>query len=149
VSDASKLAATSGWARAVALRSTPTRNRLAAGGQTKGASTEVGSAGSAPAMACSTSAQSSAERQRGPSLSSVQQRAMAPWRETRPYVGRRPDTPENDAGVRMEPDVSEPMAKATRPAPVAAADPLELPPLQWAGFQGDRPGPVKLASGLL
>jgi hypothetical protein len=30
----------------------------------------------------------------------------------------------------MEPDVSEPIEKATRPAAVAAPDPLDEPPLQ-------------------
>src|SRR5688500_7097554 len=100
-------------------------------------------------MASSTRPQSSAVRHMGPSLSSVQQRAIAPWRETRPYVGRSPERPLNDAGVRMEPEVSEPIEKPTSPAAVAAPEPLEEPPLQYAVFQGVRPGPVKLASGLL
>ena len=64
-------------------------------------------------------------------------------------MGRRPVTPQKAAGVRIEPDVSLPIAKGTRPAATAAAEPLEEPPLQWSGFQGVRPGPVKLASGLL
>ncbi len=57
-------------------------------------------------------------------------------------MGRSPDSPQNVAGVRIEPLVSEPMAKGTRPAAVAAPDPLEEPPLQYAAFQGERPGPV-------
>ena len=64
-------------------------------------------------------------------------------------MGRKPDSPQFVAGVRIEPEVSEPMAKPTRPAAVAAAEPIEDPPLQWSRFQGVRPGPVKLASGLL
>ena len=51
--------------------------------------------------------------------------------------------------MRIEPEVSEPIAKGTRPAATAAPGPLEEPPLQWSGFHGVRPGPVKLASGLL
>src|SRR5205814_5950795 len=79
----------------------------------------VRSAASAPAIASSTAAQSSAVRAIGPSLSSVHERAIAPLRETRPYVGRRPVTPQYADGVPMEPDVSEPIAKGTRPAPTA------------------------------
>ena len=44
----------------------------------------VGSAGSGPASAARTKPQSSALRHIGPSLSSVQQSAMAPCRLTRP-----------------------------------------------------------------
>src|SRR5919201_2580698 len=101
----------------------------------------VSSLRSGPAIAASTSAQSSAERAIGPSLSSVQESAIAPWRDTRPYVGRRPVTPQYDAGVMMEPDVSEPMAYGTSPAATAAPEPLDDPPDQWSGFHGVRPGP--------
>ena len=45
-------------------------------------------------------------------------------------MGRRPVTPQKAAGVRIEPDVSLPIAKGTRPAATAAAGPLEDPPLQ-------------------
>ena len=83
-----------------------------------------------PAMADRTRPQSSAVRHIGPSLSSVQHSAIAPCRDTRPYVGRRPESPQFVDGVMMEPEVSEPMAKATRPAAVEAPEPLELPPLQ-------------------
>src|SRR6266576_1191164 len=85
----------------------------------------VRSAVSAPAIASSTAAQSSAVRAIGPSLSSVHERAIAPFRETRPYVGRRPVTPQYADGVPIEPDVSEPIAKGTRPAPTAEPEPLE------------------------
>ena len=85
----------------------------------------------------------------GPSLSSVQQRAIAPWRETRPYVGRSPVTPQNAAGVRIEPEVSLPIANGTNPAPTAAPGPLEEPPLQNLVFHGVRPGPVNEASAWL
>ena len=45
-------------------------------------------------------------------------------------VLRKPVTPENDDGVRIEPDVSEPIANGTSPAATAEPGPLELPPLQ-------------------
>ena len=82
-------------------------------------------------------------------MSRVQQSAIAPWRLTRPYVGRRPVTPQNAAGVMMEPTVSDPIANETRPAATAAPGPLEEPPLQYAVFHGFKPGPVNDASALL
>ncbi|HWK90030.1 MAG TPA: hypothetical protein VNP72_08535 [Longimicrobium sp.] len=58
-------------------------------------------------------------------------------------MGRSPVTPEKAAGVVMDPHVSEPMAKGTSPAATAAPGPLDEPPLQYSGFHGVRPGPVK------
>ncbi len=77
----------------------------------------------------------------------VQDRAIAPRRLTRPYVGRSPVTPVKAAGVVIEPQVSEPSAKGTSPAATAAAEPLEEPPAHASRSQGLRPGPVKAASG--
>src|ERR1035438_4442624 len=91
--------------------------------------------------------QSSALCAKGPSLSRVQESAMAPCRLTSPYVGRKAVTPQKEAGVTMDPEVSEPMAKATSPAATAAADPLEEPPLQRVRSQGLSPGPVSEAEG--
>src|SRR6476469_3948587 len=107
----------------------------------------VSSSGSAPAMALRTRPQSSAVRHIGPSLSSVQQSAIAPRRLTRPYVGRRPAMPQYEAGVVIEPHVSVPIAKGTAPAPTAEPEPLDEPPLHASGFHGLRPGPVMLAFG--
>ena len=67
---------------------------------------------------------------------------MAPRRLTRPYVGRSPVTPQNAAGVTIEPEVSEPRANVTSPAATAAAEPLDDPPLQRVRSQGFNPGPV-------
>ena len=92
-------------------------------------------------MASRTVAQSSAVRAIGPSLSRVQESAIAPFRETAPYVGRRPVTPQYADGVPIDPDVSEPIAKGTRPAPTAAPEPLDDPPDHRSVFQGLRPGP--------
>src|SRR5215211_2065928 len=53
---------------------------------------------------------------------------MSPRRETRPYVGFRPTTPQNPAGWRIDPPVSEPKLTAAKPAATAAAGPPLLPP---------------------
>ena len=76
-----------------------------------------------------TRAQSSTERQMGPSLSTmVQASAMAPVRGTKPKVGRRPVTPQRVEGEEMESrEFPEPMEKATHPAAVAQAGPAEDP----------------------
>ena len=107
----------------------------------------VGSAASGPAIASRTSAQSSAVRAIGPSLSSVHESAIAPLRETSPYVGRSPVTPQYADGVPMEPEVSDPMAKGTMPAPTADPDPLDEPPDHRSRSQGLRPGPCSEALG--
>src|SRR5258708_18713019 len=78
-------------------------------------------------MACNTSAQSSTVRQMGPGLSMVQLKPIAPYRLTRPYVGRSPTTPHVVEGEMMEPSVSVPSEKPTNPADVDAADPAEEP----------------------
>jgi len=49
-------------------------------------------------------------------------------------------------GKRIDPEVSEPIAKPTRPAATAIPEPLDDPPLQYCGFHGVRPGPVNDAS---
>src|SRR5215471_747689 len=83
-------------------------------------------------------AQSSTARQRGPSLSMVQESAMAPVRGTRPNVGRSPVVPQRVDGEEMEPSVSEPMANARQPAAVAEAEPADDPLEPCFGFQGLR-----------
>src|SRR5260370_6881757 len=89
-------------------------------------------------MALSTRAQSSTARQMGPSLSMVQERAMAPGGGTRPNGGRKPGAPQRVEGDEIEPNVSDPMAKATQPAEVAEAEPAEDPLEPCFGFQGLR-----------
>ena len=90
--------------------------RRAAGGHEASAGGRTDPPDPDPAMAASTSPQSSAVRASGPSLSIVQLSAIAPWRLTRPKVGRSPVTPQNAAGYWIEPHVSEPMANGTSPA---------------------------------
>lgn len=53
---------------------------------------------------------------------------MSPWRETNPYVGFSPTTPQNAAGWRTDPPVSDPSAAKQAPDETAAALPPELPP---------------------
>lgn len=54
--------------------------------------------------------------------------AMSPNRETRPYVGFIPTTPQNDAGCLTLPPVSLPKDTAHCPAETAAAEPPDDPP---------------------
>src|SRR5215467_3253602 len=89
-------------------------------------------------MVSSTSAQSSTDRQIGPSLSMVQERAIAPVRGTNPNVGRNPVQPQRVEGDEIEPSVSEPMLNATHPAAVAEAGPAEDPLDPWFVFHGFR-----------
>src|SRR5437899_3052239 len=83
-------------------------------------------------------AQSSTARQRGPSLSMVQDKAMAPVRGTSPKEGLRPVVPQRVEGEEIEPKVSEPIANATQPAAVAEADPADDPLEPCLVFQGLR-----------
>src|SRR5688572_11182339 len=57
----------------------------------------------------------------------VQLNPIAPYRLTRPYVGRRPTTPHRDEGETIEPSVSVPIEKPTSPAAVAEPDPADEP----------------------
>ena len=57
---------------------------------------------------------------------------------TRPRLGRRPTTPQNDAGLRSEPPMSEPSASGTMPDASAQAAPPEEPPADRVGSTGLR-----------
>src|SRR5580700_2076137 len=92
-------------------------------------------------MASRTSAQSSTARQIGPSLSMLQESAIAPVRGTRPNDGRKPVQPHRVEGDEIDPSVSDPMLKATHPAAVAEAGPAEDPLDPCPGCQGFRVTP--------
>src|SRR5437868_2490480 len=92
-------------------------------------------------MAPRTTAQSSIVRQIGPSLSSVQQSVIQPARLTRPNVGRSPLAPQRVHGETMLPIVSLPIAKPTRPATTADADPADEPLEPCFTFHGLRVKP--------
>src|SRR5688572_22012053 len=57
----------------------------------------------------------------------VQLKPIAPYRLTRPYVGRSPVTPQRDDGETIEPSVSVPIENPTKPAAVADAGPADEP----------------------
>ena len=78
------------------------------------------------------------QRAIGPALSYDHESTMPPYRLTRPYVGRMPVTPQKADGHRMDPHVSVPMPKPTRPAATAAPVPLEEPPVHRSRFHGFR-----------
>ena len=61
--------------------------------------------------------------------------------------GLSPAKPQYPAGERMEPHVSEPIAKGTSPADTAAPDPLEDPPVHAFASHGLMHGPVNDAVG--
>ena len=63
---------------------------------------------------------------------------MAPSAGTRPAEGFQPVTPQQWAGMRTEPPVSEPRATKAAPLATAAAEPDDEPPGAKSGFQGLR-----------
>ncbi len=101
----------------------------------------TGSATSGPWSASNAAARSRAERASGPTWSKLPAKSAVPARETRPYVGLSPNTPQSDAGTRIEPLVSEPSVSGTNPAPTAAPDPPEEPPATRSRSCGLRVGP--------
>src|SRR4029077_10210681 len=60
---------------------------------------------------------------------------------TRPYGGLNPTTPQNDAGILIEPPMSEPVASVAVPAASAAADPPLEPPGEYLVCHGLRVTP--------
>jgi hypothetical protein len=66
----------------------------------------------------------------------LQASAIAPCRLTRPNVGRSPVAPQRVHGETIEPRVSVPRAKPTRPAATAADEPADEPEEPSSGFQG-------------
>ena len=61
---------------------------------------------------------------------------------TRPNEGFNPNTPLNDAGMRMDPPPSVPIVSGPRPAATAAAPPPDDPPGVFVGPHGLRVMPV-------
>src|SRR3954454_15890623 len=68
-------------------------------------------------------------------------KAVRPYRETRPYVGVTPTTPQKDAGCRTDPPVSEPRDTTAVPCATTAAEPPLDPPGTRSGATGFRTGP--------
>src|SRR6185312_299524 len=91
---------------------------------------------------CAAAVMSEALRARIPTVSSVGASAMAPATGTAPQVGFQPVMPQQCAGIRSDPPVSEPSAKTTAPLATAAAEPDDEPPqMKWA-FHGLPTRPV-------
>src|SRR5690606_27695207 len=61
----------------------------------------------------------------------------------RPLLGFRPKSPQQDAGMRIEPPPSVAWASGTMPDATAAAAPPDEPPEECSGFHGLRQGPRK------
>ena len=59
----------------------------------------------------------------------------------RPRFGFRPNNPQLDAGIRIDPPPSVACAAGTMPAATAAAAPPLDPPAEWSRFHGLRVGP--------
>ena len=77
-------------------------------------------------------------RASGPEMPSASQWFSLGQAGTRPRLGRSPTTPQNDAGLRSEPPMSEPSASGTIPAASAHAAPPLDPPALRVGSTGLR-----------
>src|SRR5262249_7544611 len=102
------------------------------------------SRGSCPARMSSIRAHSSTVRASGPAWSSDQLNGIMPKQLTNPYVGLRPVTPQQAAGMRMEPPVSVPVAIVHIRAARAAAEPPLEPPGTRVRSQGLAVGGLKV-----
>ena len=87
-----------------------------------------GSRLSRPTWASSSSRVSATVRPIGPSTVSGDQPSGLRSFGTRPGEGRNPTTPQNAAGMRSDPPVSEPVASGTMPDASATAEPPDEPP---------------------
>src|SRR5690554_1519029 len=82
-----------------------------------------------------------------PSLRILTGRALAAsFAISRPRVGFRPTSPQQAAGIRMDPPPSLACATGTTPAATSTADPPEEAPEEYNGFQGLRVGEVPTGS---
>ena len=86
------------------------------------------SARSPGASACSIRSQPSTSRAIGPAWSKLGASGKQPSIGTSPQVGLKPVTPQQAAGIRIEPPESVPSAASARPAASAAAEPPLEPP---------------------
>ena len=125
---------------AIRIPRTPSSGMFGPG--TGGRPMVVGSAGSGPASTDSISAASATVRVRVPTWSSDQLSVSAPARLIRAYVGLRPTRPQWEAGILIDPPVSEPMPPATMPAATDAPVPPLDPPALRSRSHGFRVGGV-------
>src|SRR5258708_34360473 len=89
-------------------------------------------------MTLKISAASSTVLAMGPTWSRLEAMAITPERETAPYVGESPTTPQKLVGWRLEPPMSDPKAPKATCEATAAAHPPEEPPaplgVSWRFF---------------
>src|SRR4051812_36853561 len=95
-----------------------------------------GAWGSGPASTDSSNARSPTLRAIGPPTEVVSHWLDCGHSGTRPSDGRSPTTPQNDAGLRSEPPMSEPSASGTMPDASAHAAPPDEPPADRLGSTG-------------
>jgi hypothetical protein len=70
----------------------------------------------------------STSRPIGPAWSKVGASGKQPSSGTSPWLGLKPTTPQQAAGILIEPPESDPSAASARPAASAAAEPALEPP---------------------
>jgi hypothetical protein len=122
--------------RASAVRRAACENGSAGGGA------HEASPGSGPASRSSSSAVSPTVRVSTPSTA----RKLSPASgaiEMRPRWGLRPTSPQQAAGIRVDPPPSLAWATGTMPAATAVAEPPDEPPLVRCGSHGLRVGPKR------
>jgi len=98
----------------------------------------IGARGSGPARTLSSNATSPTLRASGPPTDVVSHWLSFGHSGTRPRLGRSPTTPQNDAGLRRLPPMSDPSASGTMPAARAHAAPPLDPPALRLGSTGFR-----------
>ncbi len=123
----------------------PRRSPVRSGSRFRERSSGVGSermsASSGPWVAARNRRASSALRARGPWCEIVSKRPGRTSIGIRPSPGFRPTTPLQAAGMRTEPPMSDPSARATQPDATAAALPPDEPPGVRRGSYGLRVTP--------
>src|SRR5438445_10511295 len=77
----------------------------------------------------------------GPSVSSERLRGITPIVSMLPSAGLKPTTPHSEAGTRIEPPVSLPIAQSHIRIATATAEPPDEPPAPRLGSWGLRTGP--------
>src|SRR5271154_5513437 len=95
-----------------------------------------GSRASSNTIADSISATSGTVRAIGPATGKPDQPNTRRSDGTRPGVGRKPTMPQNAAGLRNEPPVSEPVHSGTMPVASATAEPPDEPAAERVGSNG-------------
>ena len=103
-----------------------------------GSSRAIGARGSGPAITDSSSARSPTLRAIGPPTEVVSHWLSVGHAGTRPRQGRRPTTPQNDAGLRSEPPMSRAVGERDQAGRERAAAPPEEPPADRVGSTGLR-----------